>query len=433
MADSIVEIFNDEITPADFDGGYDVITTDANTSYVIKDVATVGGYYDSLPATINDFPVGDYQGSLTGSEIVDVNSNLNIAPTPYIYDNVNFQISINSDNRFEEKTAFLVSDTFSYQSEAESSPRSLTGLRAWSTVQLYYPVYKIGDSFYQISSTPSSTASLYFWPSSGAEREVLSADAYQPHFVSLDEQEVYYFHNDSLYKHNPTDGTVGPIASAQNSFSTNSSAYYLNGYMFYIPQSGISSSVYAINVTNGARFVWTGLEYVVSVDNIAVSYDENSDKFHIYRKPHDFNDINNYPMARDILDQTKTELDALTGDNTLTATSETKNSSDLAQDLIGFAYTFFCGARFEGSKTIGGDLYYQTVSLTDEPISVYKYNWDSEETILVSETGYTANNSSSFMGVFSPYEPSASEISQTPYDPPLNVKLRITGVKSTTT
>jgi hypothetical protein len=78
MADTINEIYNSSISLSDVaaTGKTTIITTDANTRYVIKDVQVDGALAGSTAAAliVNNMPVADVSTSVAGSEIVDINS-----------------------------------------------------------------------------------------------------------------------------------------------------------------------------------------------------------------------------------------------------------------------------------------------------------------------------------------------------------------------
>jgi hypothetical protein len=78
MADTVNEIYNSSISLSDVasTGKTTLITTDANTRYVIKDVYVNGALAGATDATliVNNMPVAEVTGSVAGSEIVDINS-----------------------------------------------------------------------------------------------------------------------------------------------------------------------------------------------------------------------------------------------------------------------------------------------------------------------------------------------------------------------
>lgn len=81
MADILKEIYSGTLTMADVasTGAATLVTTDATTQYAVKDVAVIGTFLSgSTPSLlVNTFPVADLSaGSVTGSEIVDINSSL---------------------------------------------------------------------------------------------------------------------------------------------------------------------------------------------------------------------------------------------------------------------------------------------------------------------------------------------------------------------
>ena len=93
MADSVVEIVNTTLTSTELPDSateHTLITTDANTSYVIKDVQ-FNAYGNSLFPKINGTSIGEWSSSLTGTEVIDVNSTLKVT-TNTLYEEDDFSV-----------------------------------------------------------------------------------------------------------------------------------------------------------------------------------------------------------------------------------------------------------------------------------------------------------------------------------------------------
>lgn len=435
MADSIVEIFNGEITPADLEGGHDVVTTDSSTSYVIKETRSLGGYYTSLPATINQFPVADLINDLSGSEVLPTSSALNITAPSLTYTNYAMHTYDSTPDNFiiEERGTINSIPAATYPTDSTSAALA-SYTTNWTSGSDFRPVYKVGDSYYQIVEDNNSQKYIYYWATGSSARTTLKTTNYNPSVVSVEDGYAYYFSGDVLFKHSPSTGSSS-VANASVGFSTYPRMAYSKGYVFYIPSTSYGSLIYAINVSNGRRFTFQNYAPANAGANwdLAVSYDEQSDKFYIYRR--DTNIATNNYIYQQILSQTKTELDAATSDLVINLDSALRSSistSVMSSTLTNYSNGFGSG-KFYGSPVEGKKLYYQTPSTSSSvPYKTYEWDFDANQVQLVAsfDTGY-AQTGNIFMSPLV-YIPDAAKIAATTYSPSQNVKLRITGVKTTT-
>jgi hypothetical protein len=104
MAETLSEIFNGTLTASDFTNGEaTILTTNATTAHVIKDVKVLQGS-TSVPidATlkVGNFPLANLSSDISGSEIIAPNSTLKVSsssfPLPYIDTVIQFQESTNT-------------------------------------------------------------------------------------------------------------------------------------------------------------------------------------------------------------------------------------------------------------------------------------------------------------------------------------------------
>jgi len=110
MADTLEEIYKATLSDSDFDsnGVKTIITTDANTRYVLKDVQ-VESSEAKVPVKanllINDVNVANIDSSVTGSEIVGPSSTVKIDASTYplVYTDTYYQV-INSSGNLERNT-----------------------------------------------------------------------------------------------------------------------------------------------------------------------------------------------------------------------------------------------------------------------------------------------------------------------------------------
>ena len=431
MADSVVEIFNNTITNAQLSSGYDVVTTDANTTYVIKDVQVSGGYYDSIPATINNASIGDFSSNLSGSEIMGVSSTLNATAAEYNYENIFMSVFNMQTNKYESEAEKSINNT-----AAASESLSISATISVSSFNTgdYRPTVKIENSYYHFDSDGNSTTRLQYFPTSTSSATTLQSTAYRPMVYSIENQEVYYVKSDQgLYKHSPTNGE-SLIRSSLGSFSSYPRAAYSNGWFFYMLSSSQSTKVFCINIANGRKVTFSSLPSSQMSTNFhfAVSYDKTSDKFYIYRRDSSW-DVTNFYIRRTIPSVTKTEMDALTSDQTYTDSNNATVTTDAADTLFGSKYSNTVGGGyFYGSKENGDELYFITPSNGTSLIEAQVWNYADMTVKSAYKSPFYADQTSSALAAFEAYIPNASEISSTNYDPPVDVRLRITGVETTT-
>lgn len=86
MADQLFDIINTSLTNTQLGAGdYTILTTDANTSYVIKDLyvsSNNAAIPVSLTLKVNDVPSGTFTGNASGTEIIPPNSIVKVNGAP---------------------------------------------------------------------------------------------------------------------------------------------------------------------------------------------------------------------------------------------------------------------------------------------------------------------------------------------------------------
>lgn len=434
MADSVVEIFNGDITNAQMVSGYDIITTDANTTYVIKDTQSTGGFYDSVPATINNTLIGNFSRSLTGSEIMGVSSTLNVTADEYSYNNFHLNIYDQLTDQYQSVKKGYVNNLPALTEETNTSA-NLANNVTFST-STYAPTLKFGNSYYQFYHDGNSSTQVYYWSTASSSRVELQSTGYRPMAYSIKNQEVYYVKSDQgLYKHSPTGGE-SLIRSSLGTMSSYCRGAYSNGWFFYINNSGETTKVFCINLTNGRKVTFgsLGSAEISNYFQLAVSYDETTDKFFMYRRDSNWN-VTNFYMRQAIPSVTKTQMDALSVDATYNDSTETSRNTSTLENLFTSSYsgTTFGADLFHGSSVNGNELYYLEASTGANKIKAILFDYNAMTTTTVYESSFTYGASLSSSGAFEQYVPDASEILSAQYDPSPNLRLRLTGVKTTTT
>jgi hypothetical protein len=434
MADELVEIFNGDVTNANLAAGYNLVVTNSSTTYAIKDVQVSGGYYDSIIATINNTEIGDFSANLSGSEIMGVSSTLQLTADAYNYTNFFLSYYNYVDDKYTDGSYALVNYINGGSSNQTTSNVTLPSSINWTSNSNWCPVIKINSSYYQFVHDGNSSTSVYYWSSATASRTILNNTAYRPFAYGKDRGEVYYTNqNSQLYKHTPSGGS-SLITTISESLSSYARAYYLKGWFFYIPSSAYTTDIYAIKVTNGRKVTFNNLDTCQHGNQfqLAVSYDEATDKFYMYRRNESWNNVS-YFIQQAIPNVTKTQMDALASNQTYTSVNKQVNTQT-ANTLLGsdYVYNQFGAAKFYGSSKNGNVLYHLKPSTGSANFITVK-SWDYDNGIVNTEfiTDISYGDSYTVLAYLDHYVPDSTEIAATNYNPQLNVRLRLTGVKTT--
>lgn len=433
MADSVVEIFNGDITNAQLVSGYDVVTTDANTTYVIKDVQSVGGFYSSVPATINNTLVGDFSSNLSGSEIMDVNSTLNITGAEYSFNNIFIAIYNDTADEYQSTLQGTINGTKALE-EFTNTSATLSSIQPYSIYD-FRPTMKFGDSYYQFNSDGNSTTNVYYWATKTSGRTDLQTTAYLPMAYSIANQEIYYVKSDQgLYKHSPVSGE-SLIRSSLGTFSSYPRAAYCNGWFFYIPSSSEPAKIFCINVENGRKVTFSSLpsSEMSTYFQLVVSYDKASDKFYMYRRDSSWN-VGNFYIRRSIPSVTKTQMDALVSDQIYYDSSHSTVTTAQAENLFQGKYSAntIGGSHLYPSADNGNEIYFLDGSGGADYIEAYVWNYAEMTLKSAYKSSYNYGTSLSALATFEHYIPNSTEIASSNYNPSPDMRLRITGVKTTT-
>lgn len=204
MADTLEEIYKATLSESDFDsnGVKTIITTDANTRYVLKDIQ-VESSETQVPIKanllINDMNVANIDSSVTGSEIVGPSSTVKIDTSTYplVYTDNYYQV-INSSGSLERNASASI---------AGVEETTLTNLKATRT-----PITSISDYEYigywegigpnnaalKILFDNNSTTHYYTYDSSGTQ-VASNTTSYTPKAFD-GYRYVYYFPSGSVMK-----------------------------------------------------------------------------------------------------------------------------------------------------------------------------------------------------------------------------------------
>lgn len=436
MADSLSEIVNTTLSAADLEGGYDLVTTDGNTRYAIKDVAVDAGPYTSVPATINNFPIGDFSSSATGSEIMDANSTLRLSPDSLSFYNLDYSNYSLATNIFDQDATYFVNGNAN-GSNSNNFSANLNNANNWTSDANYYPYFKIDDSYYQINQDQNSAGKVYYWSTAAATRQEICGTSYARGIYAPDRKKMYYFEGGYLKSHDPVNGEQ-VVSNIAFTFSTYSRMSYCNGYVFALPNNNYTQDFEIINVDTGARYAYG------SLDNsdpgpywqIWASYDAATDKFSVYRRPHTINSTS-WPWRRTILNETKSQMDLKTANTSFFYTGANDTTQ---QSISGTAIDFnsngynnsYGGGVLYGSPFDGDKMYFCTRSGNSTTYKICEFSWSANDVVSQFDTGRSYATTSQLYTPINLYVPDAAEIAATNYVPALEYKIRMTGVKSVT-
>ena len=434
MADTLVEVFKDTFDVTDFPtAGTSVtlVTTDASTTYVIKDIdalSTLASYDYTL--SVNGVSIGSNSTSVAGSLIVPVSTAVTMttttlpAATMFLRStsmNETSPYPIEEFNRFTANDGAVTGTDSGTATLYASPPASMSfgGNREF--------IYSSGSAFYQYYDDNNSSNTMYYWATGGAARTTLATMGYDKGAWSPDEEAMYYVVSDSLKKHTVAAGavTVASIPSAAHAFSTYSRSAYCNGYFFWMISNAQTTGCYAICLATGVNFEFQSMTTNASYSSYTylwASYDSDTDKFHIYRNESVGTDADIYCA---VLAETVTAMTAETTNQTVTAyASDTTivypntTSTPLNFDAAG-------ENNVQGSPSDGDVFYYNTSQSPYQ--ALYSYNFATQtETSLGVSLNKTRTSLSQGFNFFTP---TAAQITAQSL-PASSITLRATGVKT---
>ena len=338
MADTLDQIFmNASLGATELtDGEHTLVTTDANTSYVIKDMNLSNA---SLLASdshleLNGFNVSSATVNATGSLIIPPNSTLKLKtgstyPFSYVQDTV-YGITNGGYPLYES----------SYR-QAGSASSTVLNSDFFSTVQLLdyekttsmlYQDLGTYQFFHTAASDNNSVQKLTYARNNGSRGE-LRFDNYRAMAVHDDPTlgpTAMWSNGDDFYRSdiatNPTGLTATVMGntgySPTSSYPRSIAAY---GYFWWIINSGETDRLCAMRISDG---VFLRFDNVVDMNtagsdriSLQITLDPTDDKF-IFWRPGDYSGIG---VTK--LNSTKTQLDALTGTTTFNAPDYSINTS----------------------------------------------------------------------------------------------------------
>lgn len=429
MADSLVEILNTTLDVTELPNStteHTLLTTDANTSYLIKDVQISTGISDlNLTATINGFALGSWAETLTGSEIMDVSSNIKVKSKSFPVEVLHLGYGLfNSTSGLQKGGELGISSNKLGKNNLETF--NLTGNSFSGGSNVRNGFVSSGNNIYQIYIQNNNIQYIYGWLNgASAVTNSYSVKSYAPIVYVASEDAIYFCDvGSNLVKITlSTGGTSVVKASAFLSTSTYVRTAYSNGWMWYIRHSSYTTQVNALRLSDGLQIEFSNLAGISysSGTKLAVSYDADSDKFYVYRS----NSQTDGTIVQSICPLTKTAMDAFTSDQVYSS-SWTEATSAGAQTAYSLQGNYF-GATMAGHPTDGDKFYGAQTTSTNASYDIVLCSFsDSSFTKII--TGEA--NSGPILDIF---VPTAAQIAAFGYDgSPSAIDIRVTGVKSTT-
>lgn len=238
MADTTVEIYNNTIPWAGYtNNAQTLITTDASTRYVIKDVEIdSNGYNSTLTPSlkINNTKVATLSGNLSGSEIMDINSTLSIS----LPDTSSTYFTLNgtySNQAYQGLSTNNNADAYFSGSLAApaTSTNSLSSVSTFTNGATPKYCWTVGSDFYYFAFDGNSSTALYRRAGgpNGTETVIFS-NSYSP--ICFDGVSKFYcVLSGTLYSYNTVTNTATSLGINIGSGTTYPVLAYCNGFLFW--------------------------------------------------------------------------------------------------------------------------------------------------------------------------------------------------------
>lgn len=367
MAETLEQIyFNTALGATELDDGeHTIVTTDANTRYVIKDVLVKGN--EDLTANtyleLNGFNIGSLNGNSSGSLIVPPSSTLKIKTTDFPFSFYEETQYAAASGKFGVQSSYYSTGNTStprltlggYATVAPSSPANVT--------DAIYTVSNAGAEYFHYTRSDNNSAQQVGTTTLSNNSDTnYNADSYTPYGVTKSSAygtTVWHFSSNGSSTLNYSDLLANPTGASwqspsnigggarSNSYSPSTGSSYPradchHGYFFYIPNSGYSSQIYGINLTNGAFLTFNFAQNANLSSqnaNFTVAYDPVNDKFIFYRS------VGTTSIARAVFSTTKTTMDAVTTNASYSSATETlitigtQSQASMTNAVLGYDYT----------------------------------------------------------------------------------------------
>ena len=342
MADTLSEIYNSTTlgsTQMD-DGEETILTTNASTSYVVKDMnvqntsALTGTYLE-----LNGFNVGSVASNATGSLVIPPNSTLKIKSTNYPFSFSAKEIYfIDQDSKGYYKSTITTDNT-------SADPISLVEAGTDAANPMDQPSGTIAMRYVQ----PTGSADAFFHSAVHDNNSVQKIRYNRFGASNQDGQNAYQNYAAVGFHDVAGGGYLGIISNGDNfrslplstipttttlttfgNFNNSPTSSYprsvvFGGYVWWLRSQSYLTTMYAINIATGHGITMAGLSSESSAGSsnrsFGVSLDPTTDKFYIWRPN------SNATMQVIETNDTKAVLDAKTSDYSAPTTVVTSRNN----------------------------------------------------------------------------------------------------------
>jgi len=384
MADTLAEIVNTTVTAANLeDGEHTLLTTDANTAHVIKDVF-VETSLTNLDLELNGFNVADVTKTNSGSLIVPPSSTLKATSTDFPLDYVDesYTYTIDGETDFVQTTDAFLGDTVSLTEDFSA------GAKVQSTNQ-NDKHYKVGDYIYKATSDWNSVQRLYKVAVSNVGGTPTAVSAATGSYSGDWVFDGRYFIGlvagspEKIRRIDTQDNDSYTDVDLPTNFTLNSfpRSYYITGTNFIIFKSSGGGNPKLINYLNGTVIDVTTTSWSPSLDQnywkLFASYDEEANRIYIGAFSGSSNSmyLNHFDDASTYLNGTG--LQTVTA--TLTASGATFGTTYLQQESESInctatrgKYFYMASANAPETEIIRFDLNAGAISEIVSSLEVYK-------------------------------------------------------------
>ena len=302
MADTLDQIYmNASLGTTELtDGEHTLLTTDANTSYVIKDMnlSNASILASDSHLELNGFNVSSATANATGSLIIPPSSTLKLKtgstyPISYVEDEV---MAMVSGRVYYEKIARQSTETTEQGTKTlEIATTNTFTSTPYNALKINYNVPDSGPGYFYMETHDNNSAQgVYRMTATGTQAETIYQNYVAQGTGRMINGDFIGFTNSSsnFYKvdldASPQTGfTASLFQSGVNPYPTSSYPrhFFALDHVWYIPSSGYNGTVYAISMNTGNLKTYSGLGSVTTSGNnfMCVSVDEATDDIYIWR------------------------------------------------------------------------------------------------------------------------------------------------------
>ena len=304
MADKLETIYlNENLGDAELNSGeHAILTTDAATSYVIKDMFVKNTDFLTLDTRLelNGFDVGSLTSNATGSLIVPPNSTLKVKSSTYPLTYLEESLLVTNDSNVPKYER-------SIRRPGNTSPdltlESVTAQTAFVSyvndmININYNVDDNSNPYFYAETTDNNSAQTLqrIGPSGGAAQVVYAnyiavGTGFKENgdFIGYQSNSsTFYVKDFDAYPTSTPDSSPTLLTAGASPFPTSSYPrhFFAFDHIWFIPSSSYSTQVYAFNVNNGSLKSYTGLYNWANTSGnnfLSVSHDVSTDKLYIWR------------------------------------------------------------------------------------------------------------------------------------------------------